>query len=183
VEDVCRRFAAEGFTALAPDLYHGKTTTSPDDAGKLMMALSIDQAEKDLRGAVQYLLNHEAAAGDRLASVGFCMGGQLSLFAACKNPAIGACVVYYGIHPNVKPPLSGLQAPVLGFFAEMDSMVTPAVVHDLEEQLRAAGKSPEFHIYPATDHAFFNDTRPVYNESAAHDSWHRMLAFFRKNLI
>lgn len=183
IEDVCRRFAAEGFTALAPDLYHGKTTTSPDDAGKLMMALNIDQTEVDLRAAVQYLLNHEAATGDRLGSVGFCMGGQLSLFAACKNPAIGACVVYYGVHPAVKPPLAELQAPVLGFFAEKDGFVTPDVVRDLEDRLRAAGKTTDFHIYPGVEHAFFNDTRAeVYDESAARDSWHRMLAFYRENL-
>ena len=124
IEDVCRRLAKDGFTALAPDLFHGKTTTSPDDAQKLMMALNIDQTEKDLRGAVQYLLNHEATSGDRLGSVGFCMGGQLSLFAACRNPAIGACVVFYGVHPEVKPPLADLQAPVLGFFAENDGFVT-----------------------------------------------------------
>jgi len=183
IEEVCDRFAAEGFTALAPDLYHGKTTKSPDDAGKLMMALNIEQVEKDLRGAVQYLLNHEATAGDRLGCVGFCMGGQLSLFAACKNPAIGACVVYYGVHPAVKPPLGDLQAPVLGFFAEKDGSVTPDVVRDLEDRLRAAGKNPDFHIYPGTQHAFFNDQRPeVYDAGAAGDSWKRMLGFYREQL-
>src|ERR1044072_159168 len=81
IKDICDRFAAEGFVALAPDLYHGKSTTSPDEAGKLMMALRIDEAEKDLRGAAEYLLNHSATNAGKVGTVGFCMGGALSLYA------------------------------------------------------------------------------------------------------
>src|SRR5260370_38693462 len=73
IKDVCDRFAAEGLVALAPDLYHGKSATSPDEAGKLMMALQIDEAEKDLRGAVGFLLDHEATTGEKVGTVGFCM--------------------------------------------------------------------------------------------------------------
>src|SRR5688500_18698493 len=73
IKDVCDRFAADGFVALAPDLFHGKTTKSPDEAGKLMMALRIDEAEKDLRGAVNYLLQHDFTASDSAGVVGFCM--------------------------------------------------------------------------------------------------------------
>ena len=79
VKDVADRFAGEGFVALAPDMYHGETATSPDDAGKLMMALNIEQTERDLRGAVDYLLARDEVTGDRVGTVGFCMGGQLSL--------------------------------------------------------------------------------------------------------
>src|SRR6476660_7570059 len=75
IKNVCDRFANEGYVALAPDMYHGKMTTSPDEAGKLMMALQIDQVEKDLRGAIQYLLNHNATTSDKVGTVGFCMGG------------------------------------------------------------------------------------------------------------
>ena len=182
IKEVCDRFAAEGFVALAPDMYHGKVTKSPDEAGKLMMALNIDQAERDLRGAIQYLLDHPATTGEKVGTVGFCMGGQLSLYAASKNDKVGACVVYYGIHPNVKPDLENLKAPVLGFFAERDAYVTPAVARELERKLKEHGKAVEIHIYPDTDHAFFNDTREVYNGDAAQDTWRRTLEFFRKNL-
>src|SRR5262252_211733 len=130
IKDVCDRFAAAGYVALAPDFYHGATAKSPDEAGKLMMALRIDEAEKDLRGAIGFLLDQEATTGDKVGTVGFCMGGALSLYAASKNPQVGACVVFYGIHPNVKPDLANLQAPVLGIYAERDAYVTPAVVHD-----------------------------------------------------
>jgi carboxymethylenebutenolidase len=183
IKDVCDRFASEGYVALAPDLYHGKSTKSPDEAGKLMMALRIDEAEKDLRGAVQYLRNHPATVGERVGIIGFCMGGALSFYAASKNKEIGACVVCYGIHPNVKPDLVNLEAPVLGIYAENDRSVPPEAVRKLEGQLKALEKTVEFQIYPGTDHAFFNDTRKeVYNEAAAKDSWNRVLDFFKKYL-
>src|SRR5918997_2796671 len=128
IKDVCDRFAREGFVALAPDLYHGDVARSPDEAGKLMMALNIEQTEKDLRGAVEYLLSHEATTGDSVGTVGFCMGGALSLYAASKNERVGACVVFYGIHPKVVPDFEHLRAPVLGLFAEKDKSVPPEAV-------------------------------------------------------
>ena len=183
IKDVADRFAKAGYVALAPDFYDGQTTTSPDDAGKLMMALNIGESEKILRGAIDYLLGLDATTGDKVGTVGFCMGGQLSLFAACANPKVGACVVYYGIHPEVHPDIPNLQAPVLGFFAEKDGFVTPEVARKLESDLKAAGKSVEIHIYSGADHAFFNDTRSeVYNEEYANDSWQKMLALYDANL-
>jgi carboxymethylenebutenolidase len=180
---VADRFAREGFVALAPDLYHGRATTSPDEAGKLMMALNVEQTEKDLRGAVEHLAGHEATEGERVGIVGFCMGGALALFAASKNEKIGACVVFYGIHPKVKPDLDNLRAPVLGLYAEQDQSVPPAAVRELEAELKKRGKSAEMHIYPGTNHAFFNDTRPeVYDPEAAADAWRRTIAFFREHL-
>lgn len=183
IKDLCDRFASAGFVALAPDLYHGKTAASPDQAGKLMMALHIDEVEKQLRGAIDYLRHHEAVEPKAVGTVGFCMGGALSLYAACKNPQVAACVVFYGGHPNVKPELARLQAPMLGIYAEKDGFVTVDSVRELERQLKSLGKQAEIHIYPGVDHAFFNDTRPeVYNKKAAEDSWRRTLEFFRKHL-
>jgi carboxymethylenebutenolidase len=183
IKDVADRFAKEGFAALAPDMYHGKKTTSPDEAGKLFMALNIAQVEKDLRGAIDYLLTVAECQGDHVGTVGFCMGGQLSLYAACANSKVGACVVYYGIHPNAHPDIAHLQAPVLGFFGEKDASVPPHAARKLEGEIKAAGKQAEFHIYKDASHAFFNDTRPgVYHAASAKDSWDRMLKFFREEL-
>lgn len=183
IKDIADRFAAEGFVALAPDLYHGESTKVPDQAGKLMMALNIEATEKDLRGAVSYLLAHPRTTGTQVGTVGFCLGGQLSLFAACKNPQVGACVDYYGIHPKVDPPLENLQAPLLGFFADRDEFVGPDVVKALGSKLDAVGKSYEFHIFEEADHAFFNNTRPeVFHADYAAQSWKRMLAFYREHL-
>jgi len=181
IKAVCDRLAATGFSALAPDLYHGKTASEPDGAGKLFMALNIGQAEKDLRGAATYLAEHSSTAN--LGAVGFCMGGQLALFAGCTNPSIGAVVDFYGIHPNVKPDYAKLSGPVLGLFAEKDSFVSPEVARGVEAAIKKAGKQVETHIYPGVDHAFFNDERPdAYNKAAAEDAWTRTVNFFKKHL-
>jgi carboxymethylenebutenolidase len=183
IKDVCDRFADEGFVALAPDMYHGKSTKSPDEAGKLMMALRVDQAEKDLGAAVQYLLTLDSTTSRQIGVIGFCMGGALALYTATKNQNIGACIVFYGIHPKVKPDLPNLNAPVLGIFGEKDRSVPPNEVHELERKIKAVGKQVEMKIYPGADHAFFNDTRPeVYKAEAAADAWQRTIAFLRQHL-
>lgn len=183
IKDVCDRFAQAGFVALAPDLYHGEATTSPDNAGRLMMAMNIERTEQDLRGAIDYLLAHEATTSSKVGTVGFCMGGQLSLYAACANENVGACVNFYGVHPEVKPNLANLQAPVLGFFAELDESVPPATARQLEADLTAAGKQVKIHIYENAHHAFFNDTRTkVFNAEYAAAAWAEMLAFYQAEL-
>lgn len=183
IKDVCDRFAEEDFVALAPDLYHGKKAKSPDEAGKLMMAMRIDEAERDLSAAAEYLLSHYATTSEKVGVIGFCMGGALSLYTATKNPDIGACVIFYGGHPNVKPDLPNLHAPVLGLYGERDRSVTPAVVRELERKLKELGKQIEVVIYPGAEHAFFNETRPeVYNAEAAADAWQRTIKFLRENL-
>jgi carboxymethylenebutenolidase len=184
IKELADRFAAEGFVALAPDLYHGEATSEPDEAGKLMMALNIDQAAKDLRGAVQYLLSQGGATSDKVAVIGFCMGGQLALYAATVSPdQVGAVADFYGIHPNVKPDLGRLKAPVLGAFAEHDAMASPEAARALEEQIKQRGVATDFKVYPGTNHAFFNDTRPdIYAPDAAKDAWDRTLRWFRQHL-
>ncbi len=181
IKKLCDRFAAAGFSALAPDMYHGQIASEPDGAGKLFMALNIAQAEKDLRGAATYLLARSSTA--KIGAVGFCMGGQLALFAATLNPSVGACVNFYGIHPNVKPDYAKLSGPVLGLFAEKDGFVNPDVARGVDAAIKKAGKQSEIHIYPGVDHAFFNDERAdVYDKAAAEDAWKRTLEFFRKHL-
>jgi len=181
VKAVADRFAREGFLALAPDLYHGTVTKSPDEAGKLLMALNIQQAERDLRGAVVRL---RELSGGPVGTVGFCMGGALSLFAACKAAAdVAACVVYYGGHPKVSYDFDALKAPLLGHWAEDDGFANPNATL-IEGELKQRGRSYEFHSYPGTKHAFFNDTRPeVYHRQAAELSFERTLAFFRRQLV
>jgi carboxymethylenebutenolidase len=183
VRDVCDRFAREGFVALAPDLYRGERAADPDRAGRLMMDLEIPRAARDLDAAVFALLGHTAVVGPRVGAVGFCMGGQLALFAATRNARIGAVVDLYGIHPNVTLDLSALEAPVLGIFAERDGFVPPEAARKLEAELRGAGKRARFEIYPGVDHAFFNDTRPdVYDAKAAARAFAETLAFLRAEL-
>ena len=180
IKDICDRFAAAGFTAFAPDFYHGQKTTSPDEAGKLFMALNIVEAEKILRGATDRLLTDASCSSNNAGIIGFCMGGQLALFGAAANPdKISACADFYGIHPNVHPAIEKLKAPILGIFGKRDKSVGPDKVNQLSEKLSAAGKKHDFHIYPESNHAFFNNSGPNYNPTDAADAWTRVLDFFR----
>lgn len=182
IKAVADRLASEGFVALAPDLYHGETTTSADQAWKMLLALRADDAEKDVKGAVRYLLDHQAVEPKAVGTIGFCMGGALSLFAASKNPEVSACVVFYGVHPHIRPDIPNLKAPVLGIYAGKDSFVTPDVVQALGDELSRNGKRHEFHTYPDVDHAFFNDTGKNYNRPAAEDAWRRAIEFLHREL-
>jgi len=186
IQDVCDRFAAAGFVALAPDLYHGQTTAEPDEAGKLLMTLNLEQAGRDMGGAVDFLLGHDAATGSSLGVIGFCMGGGLALMLATQRPdAIAACAPFYGIIPweAANPDWSALQAKVRGHFAEQDGFFSPDKARALEAQLRDLGKDVELEIHPGVDHAFFNDTRPeVYDATEATKAWDATITFFRETI-
>jgi carboxymethylenebutenolidase len=187
IVDVCDRFAAEGFTALAPDLYHGKTVPNrePDEAAKAAMALDLERAARDLSGAVDFLQAHPSVRGNGVAVVGFCMGGGLALWLATLRPdAVRAVVPFYGIAPNgAEPDWSSLTAPVEGHYAEHDDQASPEAVAAFEEQLRDLGKEVRVFTYPGTSHAFFNDTRPeVYDDDAARQAWVRTLEFLRAKM-
>ncbi len=180
IKGIADRFAAEGFVALAPDMYHGKLTAEPDEAGKLLMALNIEQAAKDAAGAIQYV---KGITGGPVGTVGFCMGGALSLFAACNNGKdVGACIDYYGGHPAIKYNFAGLTAPVLGFWAENDGFAN-ANQPVIEAGTQEAGVPYEGITYPGTGHAFFNEEHEgTFDKAAADDTWNRALAFYRANL-
>jgi carboxymethylenebutenolidase len=184
IKSVADRFAAVGYTALAPDLYKGAQTESPDEASRLFMALNIEQTAQDLQTGIDFLLSRETVTSQKLGIVGFCLGGQLALLAATVSPSIGAAVDFYGIHPKVKPDFSKLAAPVLGLFGETDEVVPPEVVKSLEAEIRQAGGSIETHIYPNVGHAFFNESRPeAYNADAAASAWDRVTGFFNQHLV
>ncbi len=173
IESVVDRFAGAGFTALAPDLYHGTKTREPDEAGKLMMALNMGQAAKDISGAVDYLLGRDETTSSHVGIVGYCMGGGLALYAATLRPdAISACAPYYGLipWPDAHPDWSKLNCVVRGHYAEADGFFPPSAAAEFQQTLEGLGKDAVLTVHPGVDHAFFNDTRPeVYSaeESAA----------------
>jgi carboxymethylenebutenolidase len=183
LEDVCDRLAREGFVALAPDFYNGVATKSPDEAGKLFMALNIAKAGADLRGAADALLGRPEVTSARIGTLGFCMGGQLALYAGAEFPEkIGAVVDFYGIHPNVRIDPARITVPVLAHFAKRDTSVREADARALVGKIEAAGGTVEAHYYDA-DHAFFNDTRPtVFDKESAALAWERTLRFLRERV-
>jgi len=180
IKDIADRFAKEGYIALAPDHYHGVIATEPDAAGKMFMALNIEETEKELKGGIDMLY---AETGTAIGVTGFCMGGALALFAACQNDEkVGACVDFYGIHPNVQYDWDNLHAPVLGIWAEQDAQVNP----QLEEFAKnLASRQHNFHFitYPHTHHGFFNDTNSENHDvEASRDAWNLTLNWFKKHL-
>ncbi len=184
IKAVADRFAAEGFTALAPDLYRGEAASEPDEAGKLMMGLKLDRAGKDLSGAVDLL--QEKTGRTKVGVVGYCMGGGLTLTLACQRPdAVAAAAPFYGVipWPEAQPDWSAISGVVEGHYAENDAFATPEAARALEVDLKSRGKNATFHVYPGTHHAFFNDDRPdVYDATASNTAWTRVLALFRANL-
>ena len=184
IKDVVDRFAAAGFTALAPDLYHGEASTEPDGAGKLMMAMNLDQAGKDLSGAVDLLI--ERSGRPKVGVVGFCMGGGLAYVIACQRPdGVAAIAPYYGAIPweGAQPDWSALAATVVGEYAEDDGWANPESTRALEAKLRDLGKDATLHIHPGCQHAFFNDARPeVYDAAASAVAFERTVGLFRTSL-
>lgn len=184
IKGVCDRFAGEGFVALAPDLYHGRTAREPDEAGKAMMALQMDQASRDMSGAVDALLQRCTGAG--VGVIGFCMGGGLALVLATRRPdAVKAVVPCYGLipWPDARPDYSAMTAAVQGHYAAGDELFPADAARQLGEELRGLGKEAEIIVHPGTDHAFFNDTRPeVHNPEEARQLWASALAFLRDRL-
>jgi carboxymethylenebutenolidase len=185
IADVCDRLAAEGFVALAPDLYGGTTTHDADEAGELMTSLPVDRAARDLGGAVDFLLGHEAVTSSKVGAVGFCMGGGfVLLLAAQQGEKVGAAVPYYGVGPAVPQAYTGLTAAVQGHYGESDDFYPAEDARRQAEQIRSeTGAEVEFHFYPA-GHAFHNDTNKLgtYDEEQARLAWSRTLEFLRAKL-
>jgi carboxymethylenebutenolidase len=186
IRDLADRFAAEGFVALAPDLYHGLKTTEPDEAGKLLMGLAMDRAAQDIAGAARHLAGRAETTGERLGAVGFCMGGSLALWSATLAPEIVAAVGYYPGLPWERmspdwPSYAGKTAMIHA--AEGDGGPDADGIQQATKAIEAAGGSVEVFGYPGTQHAFFNDTRPeVYAPDAAAQSWDRTLTLLRETL-
>jgi carboxymethylenebutenolidase len=184
IRDVCDRLAQEGFIALAPDLYRGETTDQPDEAQQKMMAMSMDQAEKDMRGAVDYVAAHEGFEGEGVGVVGFCLGGGLAVWAATVNPKVAAVSSFYYVMPHGKPDFSKVGAPVLGHFGTADEFVSVEDAKALEQAMKSAGADAKFEFYEGAGHAFFNDRDRLgtYDEEHARTAWQRTIDFFHRHL-
>jgi carboxymethylenebutenolidase len=186
VRGVADRLASAGYTALVPDLYRGKSTAQAEEAHHLMSGLNFgDAASQDVRGAVQFL----KARGGRVGVTGFCMGGALTLLAACMCPEIDAAVVWYGCPPLEYIDAGRIKAPLQGHWATQDEAFPIATVDQLEAKLREAKVDFEFHRYLAR-HAFANEEAvgpgriPItqYDPVWAQQAWDRSLRFFGRHL-
>jgi len=173
------RLTAAGFTALAPDLYHGRVTQDPDEASHLMGGLDFPGAtHQDIRGAALYLQKNAGKVG----VMGFCMGGALTIAAAVHVPEVAAACCLYGIPPQDFADPAMIRIPFQGHFANLDDWCTPQAVDQLAVAMRSAGHQPEIYRYDAA-HAFCNETRPeVYDAGCAKQAFDRTLEFFNRTL-
>ncbi|MDQ1709134.1 MAG: carboxymethylenebutenolidase [Frankiaceae bacterium] len=186
VRDLADRFAAEGFIALAPDLYHGESTTEPDEAAKRAMALDRRRAARDIAGAAAHLTGWADVLSEHVATVGFCMGGSLAIWSAEASDRISTMVGFYpamGWDDFAPEPADyGGTYVQLHLDEHEGGAAAPGIVAAMEA-LRGAGATVEPYDYAGTGHAFFNDTRPeVYDADAAALAWSRTLAFIREHL-
>ncbi len=180
IKDIARRFASEGFVALAPDLYHGQVATEPDEARKLVMAMQLDVAMRDIQGAINHLKGLPEVSQPKVGVVGFCMGGSLTLRAAVTSDDVGAAAPFYaGQVDAIFPEIDKITAPVFAAFGAEDGSIPLDKVERLRELLKEKGKQAEVKVYDGAPHSFFNDTRDSYRKEAAEDAWHNVLALFR----
>jgi carboxymethylenebutenolidase len=186
IRDVADRFAAAGFVALAPDLYHGKETREPNEAEKMMMGLAMDHAAEDIVAAADYLAEDESTTGQGIGVVGFCMGGSLALWSATLSDDIVAAVGFYPAVPweRMSPEWSRYRGKAALLHAdEHEGGINGPPVLAAQKAIEAAGGEFIAYEYPGTGHAFFNDTRPeVYAPEAAALAWERTIAFLRERL-
>ena len=188
IKDVARRIAAEGYVALAPDLYWrgGKGRTTGYDhlpeAIALMQSLNDKDVVADLRSAIAHLEKQPFVRANRIGITGFCMGGRVSYLAACELPdKIKASAPFYGGGIPVEK-TEKLRCPVLAFFGEKDAFIPLDTVKALDAQAKRHGKKVETVVYPGADHGFFCNERGSYQAAAAKDAWERLKKFFAAHL-
>ena len=179
IKDIAGRYAGEGFTAIAPDLYRGQLATNPEEAGKMMNALAIEDGLDTIKNALDTV--REKYGFQHYGITGFCMGGTYALRAACQLEGISAAAPFYGDIPP-EDILKNLTAPTVFISATKDGWINTEKVASLEEAAEKYELPIESIKYEA-DHAFFNNTRPeVFDEAAAQDAWAKVIQHFKDNL-
>lgn len=183
VKEQTEKLAAQGYVALAVDLYRGKAATDPSEAHELMRGLPQDRAIRDMQAAYAYLATRKDVKSDKIGSIGWCMGGGLSLQLAIHQPRLAACVVNYGSLPTDPNDIQQILAPVLGNFGADDKGITPADVEAFEKTMKGMNRRIDVKIYPGAGHAFENPNNTNgYRPEAAADAWTRTIAFLHRAL-
>ena len=175
-------FAKQGYVALAVDLYRGKVAQDADTAHQLMRGLPDDRALRDMKAAVAFLRSRPEVDASKIASIGWCMGGGLSLDLAVAEPTLSGAVIYYGHLMTDPATIAALKVPLLGNFGGQDQGISPESVREFEAQAKKDGKSVDFKIYPDAGHGFASGANPK-NPEDARDANARTDAFLKRVLI
>jgi len=183
VKEQASKLSDLGYVALAIDLYRGKVAATPDEAHELMRGLPEDRAKRDLHAAFEFLQSQSTVKKDRIASIGWCMGGGYSLDMALQEPTLRADVINYGHLATDTNSLKKINASILGIFGGKDRGITPADVKKFEQSLKQLGKKVDIVIYPDAGHAFENpNNKDGYRPDDAADAWKRTVKFLADTL-
>ena len=188
IKDVARRVAAEGYVALAPDMYYRQPNNvvgydQLPDAIRLMTSLQDDKIVADMAAAVSYLQSQDFIRGDRIGVTGFCMGGRISFLTACKNADIKAAAPFYGGGiGGLLDQAPKITCPMLLFFGDQDPFIPNEEVDKIKTTLANLKKQAEVVVYPGAPHGFFCNERDSYRPDAAKNAWERLKTFLAKHL-
>jgi carboxymethylenebutenolidase len=183
VKDQAAKLADQGYEALAIDLYRGKVATTPDVAHEIMRGVPEDRAKRDLRAAFEFLQSQPNLRKDRIAAIGWCMGGGYSLDVALQEPTLAADVINYGHLATDTDAIQKINAPILGLFGGQDQGITPDDVHKFEATMKQLGKKIDVTVYNDAGHAFENpNNKTGYRADDAADAWNRTVSFLAENL-
>ena len=183
VKEQTEKLAAEGYIALAVDMYRGQVTDDPEVAHELMRGLPEDRAVSNLKAGYAYLASRKDVDHDHIGAIGWCMGGGFALQLAIHEPHLAACVVNYGALPTDPNDIQQIGAPVLGSFGAEDRGITPADVQAFEKTMKAMNKRIFVKVYDGAGHGFENSTNTTsYREDSASDAWARTITFLNKTL-
>ena len=180
IKGIADRYAAEGFLAFAPDMYHGELSTEPDEARKLAMSMDRDLAVREIDAAVAWLKSEHGVA--KVGCTGFCMGGGLTLATAARpTSSVDAVHAYYGPPRLAADEIATIKAPVMGSYGADDQGIPAESVQEFQQALEDNGVTNDFKIYEGAGHSFFN-AGPAHHEPSAQDSWQRSLEWFGQHL-
>jgi carboxymethylenebutenolidase len=183
IQELTQRLAREGYVVLAPDLFHGKVATEPDEAMKATMALNRDAAVAEVRSGIDYLQRREDVLPKQVGVVGFCMGGLLVWrIAELENGELAAIAPFYAAHyhPSAED-IARVSAPALVVWGQQDASISAQDRQHITQLLQQQGKTHQALVYPA-GHAFMNDRHGDYNQPSAEQAWSALLAWFKQYL-
>jgi len=185
IKDIARRFANEGYFAIAPDLYSrqgNKVATDPNTAAELMGGLKTEDGIEDLKSTLGWLRAQNETKSSKIGITGYCMGGSYAMLLPCESKEISAAAPFYGEIP-ADDKIRNLNCAIFYAYGANDGWIQRPDVQRLASDLKKFGKSGEVKIYEGCDHGFFNDTRKdVYAPDAAKDAWQKTLKLFLENL-
>ena len=183
IKEMARSLAAEGYVVLAVDLYNGRIGKNATEAGQLASQVRGNPAEaiSNMNAAVQQLKSLDNVDDNRVASMGWCFGGAMSLQLALNEP-LAATVIYYGSLETNATKLAVIKWPVLGIFGEKDTSIPVESVRKFEAALNELGIENEIYVYPNVGHAFANPSGMNYAPNETKDAWKKTVDFLNKHL-